>query len=63
MADAAGAAAMGAELQLAAGLGAGAGAGLAGDRGRDAHLGGLAGEGFVEVDFHVVAQVGAALAS
>ncbi len=48
---------------LRAGLGAGAGAGLAGDRGRNAHLRGLAGEGLLEADLHVVAQVGAALAA
>ena len=62
MADAAGAAAVGTGLGLRAGLGAGTGAGLAGDRGRDAHLGGLAGECLVEVDLHVVAQISAALA-
>ena len=50
-------------LRLGAGLGAGAGAGLAGDRGRHAHLRGLAGEGLLERDLHVVAQVGAALAA
>ena len=54
---------MGAELRLAAGLGAGPGAGFAGDRGRDAHLRGFAGIGLVELDLHVVAQIGAALAT
>src|SRR5262249_28391079 len=44
-------------------LGARARTGLARHRGRDAHLRGLAGEGFVEADLHVVAQVGAALAA
>ena len=50
-------------LRLGAGLGAGAGAGLAGDRGRDADLRRLAGVGLLQRDLHVVAQVGAALAS
>src|SRR5262249_12710169 len=50
-------------LGLGAGLGAGARAGLAGHRGRDAHLGGLAAIGFLQGDFHVVAQIGAALAA
>ena len=54
---------MGAELRLAAGIGAGPGAGFAGDRGRDAHLRGFAGIGLVELDLHVVAQIGAALAA
>src|SRR5215470_13363937 len=40
---------------------AGAGAGLARYRGRDAHLRGLAGERLLQRDFHVVAQIGAAL--
>ena len=48
---------------LRAGLGAGAGAGFAGDRRRQPHLRGLAGEGLLEADLHVVAQVGAALAA
>ena len=48
---------------LGAGLGAGARAGLAGDRGRHLDLGGLAGEGLLERDLEVVAQVGAALAA
>ena len=56
------AAAMRAEFRLGAGLGARAGAILAGDRGRDAHLRGLAGKRLLEADLHVVAQVGAALA-
>src|ERR1043165_7976589 len=50
-------------LWLGAGLGARAGARLAGDRGRDAHLRGLAGERLLERDLHVVAQIRAALAS
>ena len=48
---------------LRAGLGAGARAGLAGHRGRNADLGGLARIGLLEADLHVVAQVGAALAA
>src|SRR5205823_393143 len=43
-------------------LGAAAGAGLAGHRGWNADLCGLAGERLFEADLHVVAQVGAALA-
>src|SRR5262249_46132494 len=50
-------------LGFGAGLGAGAGAALAGHRGRDAHLGDLAAIGFLQGDFHVVAQIGAALAA
>src|SRR5262249_18472638 len=50
-------------LGFGAGLGAGAGAALARHRGRDAHLGGLAEIGFLQGDFHVVAQIGAALAA
>src|SRR5215471_1131711 len=50
-------------LGFGAGLGAGARAALAGHRGRDAHLGGLAEIGFLQGDFHVVAQIGAALAA
>src|SRR5207344_1121778 len=49
-------------LRLGAGLGAGAGADFAGDRGRNAHLRGLAGERLLERDLHVKAQVVAALA-
>src|SRR5262245_27208414 len=49
-------------LRPGAGLRARARAGLAGDRGRDAHLRGLAGIGLFQADLHVVAQVGAALA-
>src|SRR5665647_3412545 len=63
MADLAGAAAGGAGLRLAAGLGAGARADFAGDRRRNANLGVLALEGFLEGDFHIVAQVRAALAA
>src|SRR5207302_5150272 len=63
MADAAGAAAMGAEFWFRAGLGAGPGTGFTGDRGRDAHLRGFAGIGLVKLDLHVVAQIGAALAA
>src|SRR5205807_1873641 len=48
---------------LGAGLGAGARAGLAGDRGRNPQLRGLAGKRLVEADLHVVAQIGAALAA
>src|SRR5438046_2954305 len=58
----AGAAAHRAGLRLGAGLRAGTGTGLAGDRNRDLDLGGLAEEGFLQRDFHVVAQIGAALA-
>ena len=50
-------------LWLGAGLGAGAGAGFAGHRGRDADLRRLAGVGLLQRDFHVVAQIGAALAA
>src|SRR5262249_60728041 len=50
-------------LRPGAGLRARAGAGLAGDRGRDAHLRGLAGIGLFQADLHVVAQVGATLAA
>jgi hypothetical protein len=60
---AASAAAGRAGLRLGAGLGAGARTGLAGDRDRDLDLRGLALKGFLERDFHVVAQIGAALAS
>src|SRR4051812_10108252 len=62
MADAAGAAAVRASLGFGACLGAGAGAIFAGDRGRDAHLRGLAGKSLFEADLHVVAQIGPALA-
>src|SRR5262245_40890637 len=50
-------------LRPGAGLRARAGAGLAGDRGRNAHLRGLAGIGLFQADLHVVAQVGATLAA
>jgi hypothetical protein len=46
-----------------AGLGARAGTDVAGDRHRYPDLRGLAGEGFFQRDFHVVAQIGAALAT
>ena len=49
-------------LGFGAGLGAGAGASLAGHRGGEAYLGGLAEIGLLQADFHVVAQIGAALA-
>src|SRR5262245_7768627 len=49
-------------LGFGAGLGARAGTALAGHRGRDAHLGSLAAIGFLQSDFHVVAQIGASLA-
>src|SRR5580692_9427215 len=52
-----------ANFWLGAWLGAGAGAGLAGDRGRDTNLRRLARIGLVQGDFHVVAQIGAALAA
>src|SRR6266480_2949168 len=58
----AGAAAHRAGLRLGAGLGAGARTGFAGHRDRDLDLRGLAEEGFLQRDFHVVAQVLAALA-
>src|SRR5262249_43689385 len=63
MANAALAAASRAVARARAALGAGARAGLAGDRSGDADLGCLAGEGFGQGDFHVVAQVCAPLAS
>src|SRR5476649_1121253 len=63
MPDLAGAAAGRALLRLAAGLGAGAGAGFAGHRGRDADLRGLAGKSLCQADFHIVAQIRAALAA
>src|ERR1700730_6709758 len=50
-------------LRLGAGLGAGTRTGFAGDGDRNLDLRGLALEGFFQRDFHVVAQVGAALAS
>jgi hypothetical protein len=50
-------------LRLGAGLCAGARTGLAGDRDRNLDLRGLALKGFLQRDFHVVAQVGAALAA
>src|SRR6516165_6061709 len=56
-------AASGTSLGFGAGLGARAGAGHAGHRSGDAYLGGLAGIGLLQADFHVVAQVGAALAA
>src|ERR1700712_5425922 len=63
LADPAGAAAHRTGLRLGAGLGAGARTGFAGDRDRNLDLRGLALEGFLQRDFHVVAQVGAALAT
>ena len=62
VADAAVAVAVLAGLRLGARLGAGAGAGLAGDRGRQPQLGGLAGERLLQRDLHVEAKIGAALA-
>src|SRR5215467_13831017 len=52
-----------ARLRLGAGLGAAAGTDLAGDRGRDAHLRGLAVKRLLQRDFHIVAQVGTAFAT
>src|SRR4029077_14800711 len=63
MADFAVAAAHLTGFRLGAGLGAGARAGLARHRRRNADLRRLARIGVVERDFHVVAQIGAALAS
>src|SRR5262249_50214145 len=63
LSDAAGAAAGRAGLRLGAGLGAGARAGFAGDRDGNLDLRGLALERFLQRDFHVVAQVGAAFAA
>src|SRR5215472_275763 len=62
MASLAVAAAGWAGLGLGASFGAGSRAGLAGDRGWNADLGGLAPERLFERDLHVVAQIGAALA-
>src|SRR4029077_2024819 len=59
----AGAAAGRAGLRLGAGLGARSRARLAGDGGRDAHLGIFARVGLFERDLHVVAQIRAALAA
>ena len=50
-------------LGLGAGFGAGTRTGLACDRDRDLNLGGLADEGLFEGDFHIVAQIGTALAA
>src|SRR5689334_19694196 len=50
-------------LRLGAGLGAGARARFAGDRDRNLDLRGLALKGLLQRDFHIVAQVGAALAA
>src|SRR5260370_486942 len=50
-------------LGFGAGLGTGAGASLAGHRGGEAYLGGLAEISLLQADFHVVAQIGAALAA
>src|SRR4051812_7831716 len=61
--DAAGAPAHRAGLRLGAGLGASAGAGFAGHRDRNLDLGGFAQKCLFQGDFHVVAQVGAALAA
>src|SRR5262249_33509823 len=63
VADAALAAAGLAGMRPRARPGARTGAGLAGDRGGNADLGGLAGERVVERDLHVVAEIGAALAA
>src|ERR1700730_17556889 len=60
---AAGAAAHRAGFRLGAGLGTGARTGFAGHRNRNLDLGGLAEEGFLQRDFHIVAQVGAAFAA
>src|SRR5258707_4140351 len=60
--NAAGAAAQRAGLRLGAGLGPGARTGFASDRNRNLDFGGLAEEGFLQRDFHVVAQVGTTLA-
>src|SRR4051794_10451501 len=60
--DAARAAARRTGFRLGAGLGAGARAGLAGDGDRNLDLGGLAEKGLFQRDFHVVAQIRAALA-
>ena len=49
--------------RLRARIGAGAGAGLAGDRGRHADRGVLAGEGLFQPDLEVVAQIGTAFAA
>ena len=59
----AGAGAQRAGRRLGSGPGAGAAAIAAGDGGRHTDLRGLAGIGFLERDLHIVAQVGAALAS
>src|SRR5712675_1459205 len=50
-------------LGSSAGLGARARTSLAGDRGRNAQLGVLSRIGLLQSDFHVVAQIGAALAT
>src|SRR5439155_23635156 len=50
-------------LRLGTRLGAGARTGLAGDRDRNLDLRGLALKSFLQREFHIVAQVGAALAS
>src|SRR6516225_2452587 len=50
-------------LGFGAGLGARARASLAGHRGGDADLRGLAEIGLLQADFHIVAQIGAALAA
>src|SRR5215470_2220137 len=49
-------------LRLGAGFGAGAGAGFTGHRSWNADLRGLAVEGFLERNLHIVTQIGAALA-
>src|SRR2546430_9969836 len=59
---AAGAAAHRAGLRLGAGPGAGARTGFAGDRNRNLDFGGLAEGGFLQRDFHVLAQGGTPLA-
>src|SRR3984885_254417 len=63
MTDFAEAAAARTSLGLGAWLGARTGARLAGDRRRNADLRGLAGKRFLQRDFHIVAQIRAALAS
>src|SRR5262245_61226824 len=63
VADAARPTAMRAGFRLAAGLSAGPGASVAGDRRWNADLRGLADVGLVECNLHVVAKVGAPLAT
>src|ERR1700722_139637 len=63
VADPALAAAHRAGFRFGAGLGAGAGARLAADRGWNTHLRILARVGLLKRDFHIVAQISAALAA